>query len=174
MSIFALSCGLHKVTIRCPFDSTASYDLRSLYDFAIVYAFLQLFKNRKTVPVRRHVVRAPYGDPAMIVQSPHDFYDNFRDKQSCGDRKETARAQSEIEGTTHGHSTGSVRFPLKVSGYPTISVRFPYDLRTVLTQNVDASQCSPNARNRTMPVSIVNTYVIAHDHRENRRRNIIR
>ena len=53
---------------------------------------------------------------------------------------ETARAQLEIVGTPHGHLTGSIRFPIKVYEYPTIAVRFPYKHRTVLTQNVDASQ----------------------------------
>ena len=36
MPIFAFSCGLRRVTLRCPYDSTTSYDLRSLYDFVIV------------------------------------------------------------------------------------------------------------------------------------------
>ena len=30
MRFFAFSCGLRRVTLRCPYDSTASYDLRSL------------------------------------------------------------------------------------------------------------------------------------------------
>ena len=38
------------------------------------------FKNRNTV-ARKHVVgrivRAPCGNTAMIVRSPHGFYDNF-------------------------------------------------------------------------------------------------
>ena len=74
------------MTLRCPYDSsasygflrlpTASYDLRSLYDLVVVCTFTN-FKNRKTI-VRRHVVgsiivRAPYGNPAMIVRSPHGF-----------------------------------------------------------------------------------------------------
>ena len=86
MPFFAFSCGLRRVTLQCPYDSTvsygflrlptASYDLRSLYDFVVVCTFTN-FKNRKTV-ARRHVVgsiivRAPYGNPAMIVRSPHDF-----------------------------------------------------------------------------------------------------
>ena len=45
---------------------------------------------------------------------------------SHGYRRETARAQSEIVGTPHGHRTGSLRFPLKVCGDPTISLRSPY------------------------------------------------
>ena len=49
-------------------------------------------------------------------------------------------ALSEIVGTPQGHRMGSVRFRPKICGYPTISVRFPYDLRTGLTQNVDESQ----------------------------------
>ena len=36
MPIFAFSCGLRRVTLRCLYDSTTSYDLRSLYDFLIV------------------------------------------------------------------------------------------------------------------------------------------
>ena len=87
MPFFAFSCGLRKLTLRCPYDSTASYgflrlpttasyDLRSLYDFVVVCTFTN-FKNRKTV-ARRHVVgsiivRAPYGNTAMIVRSPHGF-----------------------------------------------------------------------------------------------------
>ena len=86
MPFFAFSCGLRRVTLRCPYDSTASYgflrlptasyDLCSLYDFVVVCTFTN-FKHRKTV-ARRHVVgstivRAPYGNPAMIVRSPHDF-----------------------------------------------------------------------------------------------------
>ena len=47
--------------------------------------------------------------------------------------------QAEIVGTPHGHRTGSVRFPLKACEYPTISIRFSYDLRTVLPQSVDKS-----------------------------------
>ena len=47
-----------------------------LYDFVVVCTFTN-FKNRKTV-ARRHVVgsiivRAPYGNPAMIVRPPHGF-----------------------------------------------------------------------------------------------------
>ena len=38
MPFFAFSCGLRRVTLRCPYDSTTSYDLRSLYDFVIVSA----------------------------------------------------------------------------------------------------------------------------------------
>ena len=33
--IFAFSRGLRRVTLRCLYDSTASYDLRSLYDFVV-------------------------------------------------------------------------------------------------------------------------------------------
>ena len=86
-------------------------------------------------------MRAPYVDPAMIVRSPRNLYDKLWDKKSYGDRRETARAQSEIEGTPDEHRTGSVRFPLQLCGYPTISVRFRNDIRTVLIQNVDESQC---------------------------------
>ena len=47
-------------------------------------ALLQMFKNRKTV-ARRHVVgsivRAPHGNPAMIVRSPHGFYDKLVDNR---------------------------------------------------------------------------------------------
>ena len=50
------------ILVRCPhgdpanpYDSTASYDLRSLYDFVIVYNFTFFFLNRKTV-TSRHVV----------------------------------------------------------------------------------------------------------------------
>ena len=86
MPFFAFSCGLRRVILRCSYDSTASYGflrlptasyhLRSLYDFVVVCTFTN-FKNRKTV-ARRHVVgsiivRAPYGNPAMIVRSPHGF-----------------------------------------------------------------------------------------------------
>ena len=46
------------------------------------------------------------------------------DKKSFGDRREIARTQSEIVGTLHIHSTGSVRFPIK-------SVWIPYDFRTI-------------------------------------------
>ena len=44
---------------------------------------------------------------------------------SHGYRRETARAQSEIAGTPHGHRMGFFRFPLKC-GDPTISIRSPY------------------------------------------------
>ena len=71
----------------------------------------------------------------MIVPSPHFF-----NEKSNSDRGETARAQPKSVGTPHAHCTGSVRFPLKECGYPMITVRIPYDLRTVLTQNVDESQ----------------------------------
>ena len=77
----------------------------------------------------------------MTVRSPHDFLRFLGYKTSYGDRKETARAESEIVGTPHRHCTGSIRFPLKVCGYPTIYIQFPYDLcMTVPTQNVDGSQ----------------------------------
>ena len=36
MPFYAFSCGLRRVTLRCPYDSTTSYDLRSLYDLVIV------------------------------------------------------------------------------------------------------------------------------------------
>ena len=55
MPIFAFSCGLPRVILRCPYDSTTSCDLRSLYDFVIVCTITN-FKNRKTV-ARRHAVR---------------------------------------------------------------------------------------------------------------------
>ena len=42
---------------------------------------------------------------------------------SC--RRETARAQSEIVGTPHGHRRGFVRFLLKLYEDPTISLRPP-------------------------------------------------
>ena len=45
---------------------------------------------------------------------------------SYGYRRETARAQSEIVGTLHGHRMGSLRFPLKVCEDPTISLRSPH------------------------------------------------
>ena len=48
------------------------------------------------------------------------------DKTYFGDRRETVRTQSEIITTPRGHRTGSVRFPIKVCGYPTISIRSPY------------------------------------------------
>ena len=61
MPFFAFSCGLRRVTIRCPYDSTASYgflrlptasyDLRSLYDFVVVCTFTN-FKSRKTVALK--------------------------------------------------------------------------------------------------------------------------
>ena len=38
MPIFAFACDLRRVILRCPYDSTTSYDLRSLYDFVIVCA----------------------------------------------------------------------------------------------------------------------------------------
>ena len=55
MQIFAFSCGLGRVTIRCPYDSTTSYDLSSLFEFVIVCTITN-FKNCKTV-ARRHVIR---------------------------------------------------------------------------------------------------------------------
>ena len=56
---------------------------------------------------------------------------------SPGYRRETARAQSEIVGTPHGHRMGSLRFPLKVAE----TLRFPYDRRTVLTtRKIEESQ----------------------------------
>ena len=77
--------------------------------------------------------------------------------------------QSEIVGTPHRHHTGSIRYPLKSAG-TTISVGSLYDLSTVLTWNLDEAR----ARNLTMPVCIVNTYVVAQDHLrclKNRREN---
>ena len=89
------------------------------------------FINHKTA-ARSLGVRAPYEDPAMIVQLPHDFYMIiWRQNIVYGDRRETASDQSEIVGTPNRHRSGTVRFPLKVCGYPTISLRF---------QNVDESQ----------------------------------
>ena len=70
-----MTCGLctHHTFI---INSIQTYlNLTVTFDFVIVCTFTSL-KNRKTVAARRHVVRAPYGDPAMIVQSPHDFYDD--------------------------------------------------------------------------------------------------
>ena len=55
MPTFAFSCGLRRVTLRCPYDSTTFYDLRSIYDLLIVCTITN-FKNRNTV-ARRHVVR---------------------------------------------------------------------------------------------------------------------
>ena len=48
------------------------------------------------------------------------------DKNEFGGRRETARAQSEIIPTPRGRRTGSVRFPVKECGYPTISIRSSY------------------------------------------------
>ena len=90
MPIFAFSCGLRRVTLRCPYDSTTFYDLRSLYDFVIVCTITNL-TNRKTV-ARRHVVRrVPYGDLTMIVRSPHDFCMIVWGQKSCSDRRVSPR-----------------------------------------------------------------------------------
>ena len=62
-------------------------------------------------------------------------------QKKYGDRRETARVQSEIVVTPHGHRTGSVQCQLKVCRYPTISVRYPSDPRTALTEDVDIVQC---------------------------------
>ena len=64
----------------------------------------------------------------MHCEVVHDGSTRTTDVQltSHGYRRETARAQSEIVGTSHGHRTGSLRFPLKVCGDPTISLRPPY------------------------------------------------
>ena len=60
------------IFVRCPQDAPTMFNYhRSLYDF-VKSALLKIFKNRKTV-ARRHVERAPYGDTAMIEQSPHDL-----------------------------------------------------------------------------------------------------
>ena len=45
---------------------------------------------------------------------------------SHGYNRETARAQSEIVETPHGHRTGSLRFQLNLHEDPTISLRSPY------------------------------------------------
>ena len=83
MSIFAFSCGLHKVTLRIPNDSTTSYDLHCLYDFVIVCTITILKKNRKTI-ARRHAVghrtgavQRPCDDRAVIARF---FYDNMGTK----------------------------------------------------------------------------------------------
>ena len=69
MPFFAFSFGLRRVTLRCPCDSTTSYDLLSLYYFVIVCTITN-FKKRKTV-ARRHVrhdtgaIRRPCDDRAV-------------------------------------------------------------------------------------------------------------
>ena len=71
MPIFAFSYGLRRATLRC------SYDLHSLYDFVIISTFTIIFKDCTSLwPVDTSLV-ASYGHPAMIVRSPHDFYDNL-------------------------------------------------------------------------------------------------
>ena len=131
MSIFAFSCGLRRVTLRCPYDSTASYDLRSLYDFVVVCTFTN-FKNRKTV-ARRHVVgriivRAPYERPAMIVRSPHGFMMTARN------RKDSSRP-------LHG-----------LRRISTLSVRRPFDFTMISKQFRLRTSKKARTRNRTMPV----------------------
>ena len=95
------------------------------------------------------------------MQPPHDFYDNSVDKKTYGDRRETTRAKSEIVGTPHGYRMVSIRFLLKVSGCPTISVWFPHDLCTVLTQNVDKRQ---NKKSYDARMNCKHIHVVAHDH----------
>ena len=73
-----------------------TYDTRTKPTFAL------------STVARRHVVRAPYGGPAIIVRSPQDFYMIIwwgRDRTAI---VETAMAQSELVKTPHGHRTDSV------------------------------------------------------------------
>ena len=86
------------VSIRRPYDSTASYDLRSLYDFEIW--------KRKTV-ARRRVVGSivPCDDRAVAAR----IFMIILGQNLYGDRRETAKAQSEIIGTPHGHRTRGLR-----------------------------------------------------------------
>ena len=76
----------------------------------------------------------------MIVRSQHDFMIIWGQK-SYSDCRETARAQSEVLGTPHGHRTGSISFPLKVFGDP------PYNLCMFLTQSL---------RHLKLPLVLVN------------------
>ena len=131
MPIFAFSCGLHRVTLQCPYDSTDSYNLCSLYNFVCTFTnfclhFYKFFKNPKT-EARRHVVgsilQAPYsidGNPAMIVWSPHGFYDNLGTKNFKiivdlkGDRTASVRLSqgyncTDIMGSSFRHTTASAR-----------------------------------------------------------------
>ena len=64
---------------------------------------------------------------------------------SHGYRRETARAQLEIVGTPLGNRTDSLRFPLKVCGDPTISLRSPHG------SDSEHRRKSEHRRNRTMP-----------------------
>ena len=93
MPIFAFSCGLHRMPLRRPYDSTTSYDLRSLYDFVIVRNITN-FKNRKTVDTSYVIIWAPHGDPAMIVRLPHDFCMIVLGQKSYSDRRESARGHA--------------------------------------------------------------------------------
>ena len=81
MPIFACSCGLHRIILRCPYDSTTSYDLRSLYDCVIVCTITNI-RNRKTV-ARKHVVRHHTGP----------------ERSSCDDRAVTSRFLYDSLGT---------------------------------------------------------------------------
>ena len=53
-----------------------------------------------------------------------------------GYRRETAVVRSEIVGIAHRHCMGSVGLNFKCAK----TIRFPYDLRTVLTENSQESQ----------------------------------
>ena len=70
----------------------------------------------------------------MIVRSPRDFfYDNLGTKivRRC---RETARAQSEIARTSHGHRMGFERFPLKCPD----TLTFPCDFHIDASHNIIA------------------------------------
>ena len=82
------------MTLRCPYDSTTSYDLRSIYDF-VIDTTITNFKNRKTVDTSYVIIPAPYGDPAIVVQSPYDFCMIVWEQKSYIDHRESARGHTE-------------------------------------------------------------------------------
>ena len=119
-----------RVALRCPYDSTTSYDLRSLYDLVIVCTITN-FKNRKTV-ARRHVVRHHTGAVRrpcdnLAVTSRFLYY-------SLGTKNRTA-----IVGSPQGVIPSRLLLPLSLYDFTVCD--FPCDILDIVDDNGRRRRC---------------------------------
>ena len=109
------------MTLRCPYVSTTSYDLRSIYDLVIVCTITN-FKNCKKV-ARRHVVRhhtgavrRPCDDRAVTSRFLYD---------SLGTKNRTA-----IVGSPQGVIPSRLHFPRSLYDFSVCD--FPCDILDIV------------------------------------------
>ena len=129
---------MHWVTLRCHYDSTASYSLQSLYDFVVFCTFTFLKQKRKTIARRRVlscIVQILYYDRAVTsCGNRANCYDNLGGGGVRTTVKERLQGIGQKSQGLYENRTGSVRFPLIVCGYPTIStlsIGRPFYYRTI-------------------------------------------